>query len=79
MTYQCHNRGEFAPSIRVQDGWDTTWARRMVDMQFRLNPSCVYSTSELGQKDEQCHGCRWKAGAGTEVAAGAVQVGEVKE
>jgi len=79
MSYACHNRGEFAPSVSVQDGYESTWARRMVDMQFRLNPSCVYSTSELGQKDEQCHGCRWKAGAGTEVAAGAVQVGEVKE
>jgi len=79
MSYQCHNRGEFAPSVSVQDGWDTTWARRMVDMQFRLNPSCVYSTSDLGQKDKGCDGCKWKAGAGTEVAAGAVQVGEVKE
>lgn len=76
MTYQCHNRGEFAPSIRVQDGWENNWARRMVDMQFRLNPSCVYSTSELGQKDKGCDGCKWKAGAGTEVAAGAVQVGD---
>ena len=72
----CFDRPPFAPSIQVADGWDTTWARRMVDMQFRLNPSCVYSTSDLGQKDKGCDGCKWKAGAGTEVAAGPVSLGD---
>lgn len=61
MAYQCHNRGEFAPSIRVQDGWENSWARRMVDMEFRMDPSCVYSTSRLGQKDKACEGCKWRA------------------
>lgn len=74
--YACHNRGEFAPSVTVQDGWLNTWARRMVDMEFRLDPNCIYSTSELGKKDEQCHGCRWKASAGTGVATGPVPVGD---
>ena len=76
MSYGCKNRAPFAPSIQVADGWENSWARRMVDMEFRMDPNCIYSTSELGEKDEKCHGCKWKAGAGTEVATGPVQVGD---
>lgn len=77
MSYACKNRAPFAPSIRVQDGWATSWARNMVDMEFRMDPSCVYSTSDLGQKDKGCDGCRWKqAGAGTDAPAEPVQVGD---
>lgn len=76
MTYACHNRDEFAPSVTVQDGWENTWARRMVDMEFRLDPRCVYSTSDLGMNDKGCDGCKWKAGAGTGTPAEPVQVGD---
>lgn len=60
MTYACHNRSFFEKSLQVQDGWLNTWARRMVDMEFRMDPSCVYSTSDLGQKDKGCEGCKWR-------------------
>lgn len=76
MAYACKDRAPFAQSIQVADGWENTWARRMVDMQFRMDPSCIYSTSELGEKDEKCHGCKWKAGAGTGSPAEPVQVGD---
>jgi hypothetical protein len=79
MTYQCHNRGAFAPSMAVQDGWymdGYTRTPRMVPMPFRMSKDCEYSTSELGQKDKGCDGCKWKAGAGTGVATGSVQVGD---
>jgi len=50
----------------------------MVDMEFRMDPSCVYSTSDLGEKDEKCHGCIHKAsaGSGTDTPAEPVQVGD---
>ena len=76
MTYQCHNRGEFAPSVTVQDGWQNSWARRMVDMPFRMSPYCEYTLTELGQKDKGCDGCKWKAGAGVDPSAEPVQVGD---
>lgn len=60
MTYSCKDRPPFEQSIPVQDGWENSWARRMVDMQFTMDPSCVYSTSELGQADEKCTGCKWR-------------------
>ena len=79
MTYQCHNRGAFAPSMAVQDGWymdGYTRTPRMVPMPFRMSKDCEYSTSELGQKDKGCDGCKWKAGAGTGSPAEPVQVGD---
>jgi hypothetical protein len=48
----------------------------MVDMEFRMDPSCVYSTSELGMNDKGCDGCKRKAGAGTGVAAGPMPLGD---
>ena len=57
MTYACKDRPLFEQSIPVQDGWENSWARRMVDMQFTMEPSCVYSTSDLGQVDPKCQGC----------------------
>lgn len=61
MAYQCKNRAPYVETIKVQDGWLNNWARRMVDMEFRMDPNCVYSSSDLGQKDPQCHGCKWRA------------------
>jgi len=71
MTYQCFNREAFAPSISVQDGWATSWARRMVDVEFLMDQSCVYSTSDLGQADKQCIGCSWRANGQADTGAGA--------
>ena len=57
MSYQCFNRKPFEQSIKVADGWESSWARRMVDMEFRMDPNCVYATSDLGQVDPKCQGC----------------------
>ena len=61
MTYQCFNRKPFEQSIKVQDGFLNSWARNMVDMEFRMSEGCVYSSSDLGQADNQCQGCSWRA------------------
>lgn len=63
--YACKNRGEFAPSVTVQDGKLNSWAPRMVEMPFRMSKVCEYVKSDLGEKDKGCDGCIWKAGAGT--------------
>lgn len=79
MTNACHNRKPFSPTTRVQNGWLNSWARNMVDMEFRMDPKCVYSTSDLGQVDKGCIGCRWRANGqadtGAGVAGGTEQVG----
>lgn len=61
MAYQCKNRAPYAESIKVRDGMLNSWAPRWVDMPFRMARNCVYSSSDLGQKDPQCHGCKWRA------------------
>ena len=76
MSYGCFNRPPFEPSIKVQDGKLNSWAPRMAGMEFRMEPTCQYTLTDLGEKDEKCHGCKWKAGAGTEVAAGPVSLGD---
>ena len=61
MSHGCFNRPPFEQSIKVADGWESSWARRMVDMEFRMDPNCVYSSSRLGQEDKGCIGCKWRA------------------
>lgn len=61
--YACHNRREFKPYAVVQDGWfmdGVTRTPKMVAVPFRLTPGCVYRTSDLGQADPRCTGCRWR-------------------
>lgn len=80
MTYQCFNREAFEPSMTVQDGWENSWARRIVDIEFRGTEGCVYSTSDLGMKDKGCTGCTWRANGqadtGTDSPEEPVQVGD---
>ena len=79
MTYGCHNRAPYLTSIPVGDGHymdGYTRTPRMVPMPFRMSKDCEYSTSDLGEKDKACDGCKWKAGAGTGVAAGPLPVGD---
>lgn len=61
MPYACKDRPPFEQSIKVQDGFLNNWARRMVDMEFRMSQGCIYSSSALGQADEKCQGCSWRA------------------
>jgi hypothetical protein len=43
----------------------------MVDMEFRMSPDCIYSTSDLGQVDPKCEGCKWRANGQADTGAGA--------
>lgn len=58
--YGCHNRAEFKPMTPVQDGWymdGHTRTPRMVAMPHRMEKSCQYQHTELGQRDRRCTGC----------------------
>jgi len=37
-----------------------------VSMPFRMSPDCNYTTTALGEKDEKCQGCSWRAKEGKE-------------
>lgn len=79
MTYGCFDRAPYLASTPVQDGWymdGYTRTPRMVSMPFRMSPDCNYTLTELGEKDEKCHGCKWKAGTGVEAPDGNVPVGD---
>lgn len=70
--YACHNRKPFQIVVTVQDGWIELAGTRVPDMKripFRNSPDCHYSTSNLGQVDSRCEGCKWRHG----VTAGAAQ------
>ena len=60
MTYGCHNRKEFKQKFFVQDGW---WldgqqrTARVKQAQFRMEPTCKYTKTELGKVDERCKDC----------------------
>ena len=58
-TYGCFNREPYKPLQKVQDGWvNGKPLYRWID--FRMEPTCQYSLSYLGQVDKQCEGCKWK-------------------
>lgn len=67
MSYACKNRAPLGEKVlAVQDGWFTDGVTRypkMVPMRFRMNPACVYSTSDLGKADKGCDGCKWRQGS----------------
>jgi len=67
--YGCKNRAPYASAMPVQDGWfmdGYTRTPRMVSMPFRMSPDCNYTTTALGEKDEKCQGCSWRAKEGKE-------------
>jgi hypothetical protein len=79
VSYGCFDRAPYLTSMPVADGHfmdGYTRTPRMVAMPFRMSKDCNYTTTELGQKDEKCHGCKWKAGAGTGVATGPMPLGD---
>ena len=64
MTYACHNHAPYLSKVPAQDGWYAdgyTRTPRMVPMPFRMSPKCNYSSSRLGQADQRCQGCTWRA------------------
>lgn len=63
MTYACHNRAPYARVLPAQSGWyldGTTRTPRMVAMPFRMSEECNFTTTELGQADKGCAGCKWR-------------------
>ena len=60
--YGCFNREPYKPSFiakdRVVDGDD--WVDVYKVVEFRMEPTCQYRHSELGQQDKMCEGCKWK-------------------
>lgn len=67
----CHNRAPFAPTQRVQAGWQDSGPSRvpvMVEIPFRMTPGCVYGNDKsedarrgrLGAFDPGCEGCCWR-------------------
>lgn len=58
--YACHNRKPFKPTLTVQDGYNPDGTRNMVEVPFRMSPSCEYTRTELGEVDVRCGGCGHK-------------------
>ena len=61
VPYACHSRPPLGKPLTVQNGWDSSWQRRMEERPFRLSTECRYTTSEQGKTDPQCEGCTWRA------------------
>lgn len=61
--YACHNRPPYRQHMKVADGhWDDGVQRihKLTSVPFRMNPTCQYTLSQLGQADQRCTGCQWK-------------------
>ena len=54
MSYGCYNRQPYAPVFMAKDG------KREVFVDFKMTHDCQYTKSDLGKKDPQCVGCKWK-------------------
>jgi len=71
MSRGCFNREPFDTSTTVQDGWHlVAWGAdgftrtpNMVEVPFRMEPTCQFTHTELGQADKRCDGCKWRATA----------------
>ena len=65
--YGCHNHPQRKPGYLAQDGWfldGVTRTPRMVKVKDAMSKDCQYSKDPaLGQKDERCTGCKWRADA----------------
>lgn len=55
--YGCHNRAPFKQICTAKDG--TTWP-------FRQSQDCQYSSTELGQQDSRCDGCKHRFNPGSD-------------
>lgn len=61
MTNGCYNADRSHKPVMVQDGYNADGSRRMVEQKFRFTHDCQYTHSWLGQADEYCLGCKWRA------------------
>lgn len=61
--YACHNREPFKDTVTVKGavvGENGFVIPKVVSFPFRMRLDCSYTTTELGQADERCHGCKWR-------------------
>lgn len=63
----CFNREPYRDATVVQDGWEWhtvngQFVRRPVTtvVPFRMEPTCQYTKTVLGQADPKCVGCKWR-------------------
>jgi hypothetical protein len=54
MSYGCYNRQPYTPVFRAKDG------KKEVFVDFKMTHDCQYTKSDLGKKDPQCVGCKWR-------------------
>ena len=63
MSHGCFNRAPLKSRVMVQDGWDQsgdTRTPRMVIIPDPMTKTCNYTTTQLGQIDASCNGCKHK-------------------
>lgn len=63
MSYGCHNRPAFRAGYIVQSGHYMSGRERVDKMDWvphTMTKDCQYTLSDLGRKDKQCEGCKWK-------------------
>lgn len=61
--YACHNREPFRQTVELQSPTvvDGQVVATTTTFPFRMRQDCSYTTTELGQADERCVGCHWRA------------------
>jgi len=59
--YGCKDRAPYRETVPMQDGMENVWLPHIVEEPFRMSRDCRYSASALGQADQQCQGCSWRA------------------
>lgn len=61
--YACHNREPFRDTVVLEHPAIKGGAVVPVTttFPFRMRQDCSYTTTELGQADERCVGCSWRA------------------
>lgn len=64
--YGCHNRAPFEKTVALKANYNISVEGHHVVcdavelIPFVFTKTCVYTTSELGQKDAKCVGCTWR-------------------
>ena len=60
MKYGCHNREAYRQGFFVQDGWIQEGQVKKAKVKFspfRMEQSCQYTKTDLGQADQKCSDC----------------------
>lgn len=58
--YACHNRGELATTMPVQNDWYEDGGRRMIEIPTGMVNACQYTLTPLGLNDARCRDCKHK-------------------